>query len=684
MYFRRFIAGLTAVWLIAVMPALSGGKAYAADVCGQISSNTIWDITGSPYIIKCGIIIQQGVTLTIEPGVQVKFDGEYSIQVDGILNAQGTAGNMISFTSNKAIPSSQDWGNIHFTNTGDGILEYCKIEYGGRGDKSSVYIDSSAPVINRCTITNCEGGIYAYYANNLQITNNTITNNSSFYKGGIFSDYGSLTISGNTISGNSTSSSGGGIRSYYGIVSISGNTITSNSASGNGGGIFADHSDVTITNNIITSNSASGNGGAISSSSGALIISGNRINGNLTSGTGGAISSSSGTLTISGNNISGNSASDDGGGIRLYYSGVIISGNNIYSNSSYSGAGISSVYGSVTISGNAISNNSSSDDGGGIRCWSGTVTISGNTISNNSTVDIGGAIFTTASGAIIDNILQNNQAGICGGIYLGAGLPVINNNCLMNIGRYELYNNTANVIDATGNYWNTTDQIEITDKIYDWNNNIDKGLVAFAPWRGACGMGTLIPVAGFMADNTDVIPGDTVTFTDLSCGDVALWRWNFGDGQVSRQQNPTHSYNGAGEYTVSLTVGGPGSTTDTITLTDYIKVYDPVSLDITLNQAVFTTGDTITADYALTNDSPNTVQVELKLWQILPSKRKDPLQQPHTRKILAPHETITEQFYNYTFTGSEPAGDYKIGGMAEDPILGADYQGDRALFSFAP
>jgi PKD repeat protein len=45
-----------------------------------------------------------------------------------------------------------------------------------------------------------------------------------------------------------------------------------------------------------------------------------------------------------------------------------------------------------------------------------------------------------------------------------------------------------------------------------------------------------------------------VSFTDLSSGDVSGWLWEFGDGQSSDLQNPTHTYTTVGRYTVSLTI----------------------------------------------------------------------------------------------------------------------------------
>ena len=56
-----------------------------------------------------------------------------------------------------------------------------------------------------------------------------------------------------------------------------------------------------------------------------------------------------------------------------------------------------------------------------------------------------------------------------------------------------------------------------------------------------------IPVAGF----TESINGTTVSFTDTSA-DTDLWAWDFGDGNTSTQQNPTHTYTADGTYIVCL------------------------------------------------------------------------------------------------------------------------------------
>lgn len=66
------------------------------------------------------------------------------------------------------------------------------------------------------------------------------------------------------------------------------------------------------------------------------------------------------------------------------------------------------------------------------------------------------------------------------------------------------------------------------------------------------------PVAEFIGVPTTGTTPLAVTFTDQSTGAVEQWLWNFGDGQTSASQNPSHVYAAAGTYTVALTVMGPG------------------------------------------------------------------------------------------------------------------------------
>lgn len=48
-----------------------------------------------------------------------------------------------------------------------------------------------------------------------------------------------------------------------------------------------------------------------------------------------------------------------------------------------------------------------------------------------------------------------------------------------------------------------------------------------------------------------------VAFQDRSIGNITSWKWDFGDGEKSTEQNPIHTYKKAGKYIVVLWVEGP-------------------------------------------------------------------------------------------------------------------------------
>ena len=75
-----------------------------------------------------------------------------------------------------------------------------------------------------------------------------------------------------------------------------------------------------------------------------------------------------------------------------------------------------------------------------------------------------------------------------------------------------------------------------------------------------------LPFANFIAD--PVYLGTPITFTDLSVafsGIIVNWLWEFGDGQTSNLNNPTHFYASVGTYMARLAVTNSyGCTKDTL------------------------------------------------------------------------------------------------------------------------
>ncbi|HKR05483.1 MAG TPA: PKD domain-containing protein [Bacteroidia bacterium] len=74
-----------------------------------------------------------------------------------------------------------------------------------------------------------------------------------------------------------------------------------------------------------------------------------------------------------------------------------------------------------------------------------------------------------------------------------------------------------------------------------------------------------LPQANFTPN--DVCINDPMNFFDISVvngGTITSWQWDFGDGNVSQQQNPVHVYANPGNYTVTFTVTSNSGCTSTI------------------------------------------------------------------------------------------------------------------------
>jgi PKD repeat protein len=82
------------------------------------------------------------------------------------------------------------------------------------------------------------------------------------------------------------------------------------------------------------------------------------------------------------------------------------------------------------------------------------------------------------------------------------------------------------------------------------------------------------PVADFSASTTSGIAPLAMNFMNTSAGFIDTYSWSFGDGTTSNAQNPAHVYTAAGDYTVTLTVNGPGGRSSQ-TRSNYVTVAAP-------------------------------------------------------------------------------------------------------------
>jgi parallel beta-helix repeat protein len=201
--------------------------ARATYIGGTITQNTVWTLVDSPFVVSQNVTVNSGATLTIEPGVQVKFGGPFSFIINGQLIANGTQDSMITFTSNSYQPSPGDWGTIEISGSQQSLLAYCSIKYATNGTTTK---NGNLEVKNSVVSNSAQCGI-SIINSNVQILANQIANNSA---SGIYaSGNDQVTIQDNTISSN-----GDGIL-------LDGNNST---------GV----SGVNISNNIVLSNTQSG------------------------------------------------------------------------------------------------------------------------------------------------------------------------------------------------------------------------------------------------------------------------------------------------------------------------------------------------------------------------------------------------------------------------------------------
>jgi len=217
----------------------------ATYVEGTITQDTIWTLVDSPFVIANNVTVTSGVTLTIEPGVQVRFGGDFSLIVLGKLHADGN-GKQIIFTSNRLQPEAGDWHALIFNSVERSVLIDCSISYA----KNGTFVKSGNLEINNCTISNCsENGLTAINST-LQVYDCTISNCS---QNGIDITDSELTIQKTTIAEN-----------YEAGINIMGNgqvIIQENTITANGNGILLtgnETSNIDIRRNIIGANEQAG------------------------------------------------------------------------------------------------------------------------------------------------------------------------------------------------------------------------------------------------------------------------------------------------------------------------------------------------------------------------------------------------------------------------------------------
>jgi hypothetical protein len=160
-----------------------------------IGVNTTWDETEAAYVLLDDVTVTSGFSLTLGTGVVVKPAASWvELYVDGSLNANGSAGAPVYFTSikddsvggqtnnNADQPAIGDWSRIYFRSGSSGTLDQIGLKYG----RDAVYVENASPQLLNCSLIYNVIGLSSYGSSTSpRINNCNIIGNTDY---GVYND----------------------------------------------------------------------------------------------------------------------------------------------------------------------------------------------------------------------------------------------------------------------------------------------------------------------------------------------------------------------------------------------------------------------------------------------------------------------------------------------------------------
>lgn len=141
------------------------------------------------------------------------------------------------------------------------------------------------------------------------------------------------------------------------------------------------------------------------------------------------------------------------------------------------------------------------------------------------------------------------------------------------------------------------------------------GSVTYPGWEAAWNstISTSVPVADFSISDTSPPLNVPVQFTDLTTNNPGAWFWDFGDGNNSILQNPTHSYVSPGIYIVTL-ISDNCFLTDTVSYS--LSVQNAPIFNVTPNQVVGTAycGDSVNVALYIYNTGSGDLVYDMEVY----------------------------------------------------------------------
>jgi hypothetical protein len=170
------------------------GSFAQTNITGSFTVNTTLTIANSPYIVVNSVNVNEGVTLTVEKDVVIKFNSGRYLQVLGTMNAKGA-----TFTANSSTAKGF-WDGIYVSytsyNPASVTLDSCTVEYAG-----NLYDRNGVLTLKKTNLNNFSGyGVQIEAKGTLNISGSTIKNTSQpiYFSGpGVINNGGGNTLTGN-------------------------------------------------------------------------------------------------------------------------------------------------------------------------------------------------------------------------------------------------------------------------------------------------------------------------------------------------------------------------------------------------------------------------------------------------------------------------------------------------------
>ncbi|MBP7497131.1 MAG: T9SS type A sorting domain-containing protein [Bacteroidales bacterium] len=435
------------------------------NVSGGIYSNTTWTKANSPYIVTDTVVVFANVTLTIEPGVTVRFNDKTGLEMrQAKLIAIGTKTDSITFTSDASYLDSIYPGILLNKGMLSSSFNYCNFRYLNAGIGCNTYTNSILTVRNS-NFSNNNKGIYSGYL--VSSEDNVYIDSCYFYNNSVGIDFGSS----------------------FKTIKINDCVFIKNAV-----GFYGAHSKGNFIKNCIIDNNKLG------MDLNKVLLENCKVSNNKTG-------------IESHQSIIKNSYIFSNFDIGIQSHSDSIYNCNIYNN-----------YTGITGANFILFNNFIDNNQFSIKTEDMFDTeinlITGNIITNSSY----GILATKASITATNNTIENHSVGIS----INNSNSTISCNRICNNKEYNLKYSGTNNFSVANNYWCSFDSTFIASSIYDGYDYVKYGLVSFMPLDttschlGNCNLQLSAIITKASCSNCQ---DGSATVTVINGSEPYLWEW---------------------------------------------------------------------------------------------------------------------------------------------------------------